>query len=224
MVLALLAWRGPWGFTGALGLGVAFLLLPASLALLGQYRLSRIKRIATGLARTASPVAADQHTQSNFELDGFCLTPRPRQVKMSWLGRLYVVGVGGLTVLAMCLLSIMVRGLLHPVPGAALKVAFAVVVYSWWGWCCLAFFRNRIRERNLFVNGEFTKGTVATRMEGSQGAHIVYVFQSASGRAFQNRVFDFSKNQFEQMPVHVFYDPLDPSRSAALETSVYHVS
>jgi hypothetical protein len=25
------------------------------------------------------------------------------------------------------------------------------------------------------------------------------------------------------MPVHVFYDPIDPSRSAALETSVYRV-
>jgi hypothetical protein len=223
LVLVLLAWRGPGGFTGALGIGVAFLLMPASVALLGQYRLSRIEQIATGLARTTSPAAPGGQAQSNFELDRFCLTPRPRQVKMSWLGRLYVVGVGGTTVLAMWLLSIIVRGLLHPVPGAALKVVFAVVVYSWWCWCCLAFFRNRIRERNLFVNGEFARGTVATRSEGRQGTHIVYAFQGASGSTFQNRVFDFSNNQFEQMPVHVFYDALDPSRNAALETSLYRV-
>jgi hypothetical protein len=223
LVLVLLAWRGPWGSRGALLIGVAFLWLPASMVVLGQYRLTRIKRIVTGSGRATGATAAAGQTQSNFDLDRFCLTPRPRQVRMSWLGRLYVVGVGSATVLAMWLLSIMVRGLQHPVPGVALKGVFAVVVYGWWCWCCFAFFRNRIRERNLFVNGEFARGTVATRTEGRQGTHIVYAFQTASGRAFQNRVFDFSNNQFEQMPVHVFYDALDPSRNTALESSLYRV-
>jgi len=205
-------------------IGVAFLWLPASLALLGQYRLSQIKRIATRPAQTTGPSASGGQPKSNFELDRFCLTPRPRRVKMSWLGHLYVVGVGGATVLGLWLLSIMVRALLHPSPGATLKLVFGVVVYCGWCWTCFAFFRNRIRERNLFVNGEFAMGTVAIRTEGSQGAHIVYAFQAASGRAFQNRVFDFSKKQFEQMPVHVFYDAVDPSQNAALETSLYRVS
>lgn len=223
LVLVLLAWRGPWGFRGALLIGVAFLWLPASLVLLGRHRLSRIKRIATAPAPIVVPAAVGQ-TRRNFELDRFRLTPRPRQVKMGWLGRLYVVGIGGATALGLWLLSFMVRTLLNPPPGAILKLVFGVVVYCGWCWMCFAFFRNRIREKNLFANGEFAMGTVATRTEGREGAHIVYVFQAASGAAFQNRVFDFSKNQFEQMPVHVFYDPLDPSRSAALETSIYRVA
>ncbi len=225
LVLVLLAWRGPWGLSGALMIGAAFLSLPASMVLVGQYRLTRIRRIVIGPGRSidAAITAGQTQTQSNSELDRFCLTPRPRQVKMSWVGRLYIVGVGGATVLGLWLLSIMVRASLHPLPGVALKLVFSVAVYSWWCWICFAFFRNRIRERSLFVNGEFATGTVANRSEGSEGAYIVYAFQAASGRAFQNRVFDFSKNQFEQMSVHVFYDPLDPSRSAALETSLHRV-
>jgi len=219
LVLVMLAWRGPWGFRGALIIGAAFLLLPASMVLLGEYRLRRITRIVSGPGRTTGAATTGGQTQSNFELDRFCLTPRPRQVKMSWVGRLCVVGVGGATVLGLWLLSIMVRALLHPSPGV--KLVLGVAVYSWWCWICFAFFRNRMRERSLFVNGEFATGAVANRSEGSQGAYIVYAFQAASGRAFQNRVFDFSKNQFEQMPVHVFYDPVDPSRNAALEASVY---
>ncbi len=46
LVLVMLAWRGPWGFRGALMIGAAFLLLPASMVLLGQYRLTLIKRVA----------------------------------------------------------------------------------------------------------------------------------------------------------------------------------
>ena len=223
LVFAWLAWRGPWGIGGALGIAVAFLLLPASLALIGQYRLSKIKRLATSPLQATGPAASGGQLQSDFELDRFCLTPRPRKVKMSWLGRLYVVGVLGATVLGLWLLSFMAQTLVHPPPGAAVKLVFGVGVYCWCCWICFVFFRNRIRERNLFVKGEVATGTVATRKEGDQGAYIVYVFQAASDGAFQNRVFDFSKNQFEQMPVHVFYDPLDPSRSAAFEASVYRI-
>ncbi len=224
LMLVLLAWKGPWGSRGALLIGFAFLWLPASLVLLGKYRLSRIKRVTISTAQTVDLSAADGKTQSNPELDQFSLVPRPRQVKMSWLGRFYTVGVVAATFLGLWLLSFMVQALVHPPPGAILKLVFGVAVYSWWCWICLAFFRNRIRERNLFMNGELAMGTVATRTEGREGAHIVYVFQAASGGAFQNRVFDFSKNQFEQMPVHVFYDSRDPSRSAALESSVYRVN
>lgn len=220
LVLAGLAWRGPGGISGALLIGVALLLLPASVALIGQYRLSQIKRIATRRLQATGQATSAGLLQNDIELDRFCLTPPPRQVRMSWLGRFYVVGVGGATVLGMCLLSFMAQTLLHPPPGAAIKLVFGVVVYCGWCWICFTFFRNRIRERNLF---EFAAGAVASRTEGSQGAYIVYAFQASSGRTFQNRVFDFSKNQFEQMPVHVFYDALDPSRSAALETSVYRV-
>jgi hypothetical protein len=222
LVLTGLAWRGPGGVRGALAIAVAFLLLPTPLALMGQYRLSRIRRIATAPAPTGDPAAAGQ-TQSNLELDRFRLTPRPRPVKMSWLGRLYVFGVGAATILGLWLLSFMVQTLVHPPPGAAIKLVFGAVLYCGWCWICFVFFRNRIRERNLFVNGDVATGTVATRKEGDQGTYIVYVFQAASGGAFQNRVFDFSKNQFEQMPIHVFYDPLDPARSAALEASVYRI-
>ena len=225
LVLVLLVWRGPGGFGGALGIGVAFLVLPASLALSGQYRFSQIKRVTTALAKSASPTATvdGAQTQSNFELDRFRTIARPRHVRMIWRGHLYVVGVAGATALAVWLLSVMVQGLLHPPPGTALKAAFAAVIYGWWCWSCFAFFRNRLQERNLFRNGELAHGTVATRTEWRYGTHIVYTFQAVSGRTFQKRVFDFSNDQFEQMPVHVFYDALDPSRNAALETSLYRV-
>ncbi|HYL85609.1 MAG TPA: hypothetical protein VE263_15345 [Candidatus Angelobacter sp.] len=204
-------------------IGAAFLVLPASMVLLGQYRLTLIKRSATVLGQTTPAPTSLGLAQDIIELDRLCLTPRPRKVRMSWLGRLYVVGVGTATVLGLWLLSFMVQMLVHPPPSAAVKLVFGVVVYCGWCWICFAFFRNRIRERNLFVNGEVAMGTVATRTEGSQGAHIVYVFQAATNGAFQKRVFDFSKNQFKQMPVHVFYDPLDPSRNAALESSLFRV-
>jgi len=112
-------------------IGAAFLLLPAWMVLLGEYRLRRITRIVGGPGRTTGAATTGGQTQSNFELDRFCLTSRPRQVKMSWVGRLYVVGVGGATVLGLWLLSIMVRALLHPSPGVALKLVLGVALYSW---------------------------------------------------------------------------------------------
>jgi hypothetical protein len=51
----------------------------------------------------------------------------------------------------------------------------------------------------------------------------VYSYRDASGKGFQNRVTDFSNKLYEEMPIHVFYDPLNSCESVALESSLYRV-
>jgi hypothetical protein len=51
----------------------------------------------------------------------------------------------------------------------------------------------------------------------------VYSYRDSSGKGFQNRVTDFSNKLYEEMPIHVFYDPLNSCESAALESSLYRV-
>ena len=90
-------------------------------------------------------------------------------------------------------------------------------------WSCVSFFSNRIRERRLFMNGELLQGTVVSRSDTRAGRQIVYCYRDCRGHGFQNRTADFSNRLYEEMPVHVFYNPLDSRQGAALEASLYTV-
>ncbi|HKD51298.1 MAG TPA: hypothetical protein VKB90_10880 [Candidatus Acidoferrum sp.] len=52
---------------------------------------------------------------------------------------------------------------------------------------------------------------------------IIYAFRDSLGRWFQKKVTDFTHGLFEGMPVTIFYDDKEPSRSMALESSLFRL-
>jgi hypothetical protein len=88
-------------------------------------------------------------------------------------------------------------------------------------WSCVSFYRNRFRERSLFINGELSRGIVMTQSSTQLGSRIVYSYKDENGNGFQKRATDFSKKLYEEMPIHVFYNPLNSRESAVLEGSLF---
>jgi hypothetical protein len=76
---------------------------------------------------------------------------------------------------------------------------------------------------DFLLNGELSLGVAMTQSNTQFGSHIVYSYRHANGNVFQNLATDFSKKLCEQMMVHVFYNTLNTSESAALEGSLYQV-
>jgi hypothetical protein len=128
-----------------------------------------------------------------------------------------------LTAFVLWLPSLVLRGVASPSNAGIAKYVFASLVYSWALWSCAFFFRNRIRERRLFMNGELSNGYVVTQSETPYGRHIVYSYRDTIDTGFQNRATDFSNKLYEEMPIQIFYDPLNPRESAALESSLYRL-
>ena len=52
---------------------------------------------------------------------------------------------------------------------------------------------------------------------------IIYAFRDSLGRSFQKKVTDSTHGLFEGMPVTIFYDEKEPSRSMALESSLFRL-
>ena len=52
---------------------------------------------------------------------------------------------------------------------------------------------------------------------------ITYAFRDSLGRWFQKKVTDSTHGLFEGMPVTIFYDDKEPSRSMALESSLFRL-
>jgi hypothetical protein len=73
------------------------------------------------------------------------------------------------------------------------------------------------------MNGELSQGVIVTQYGTQLGSHIVYGYRDGSGNALQNRATDFSKKLYEEMPIHVFYNPLDSRESAVLEGSLFQL-
>jgi hypothetical protein len=217
--------RGHQGGSGALAIGVAFVFLPSALAILARVRLARLARASDRETSDEGDVARSPMSafgDPNVERVRF--SSRPRTVRMSWKGHLFTIAVSVCTVFVIWLVFVMASTVLRPPAGSVFKGFLMVGVLGWWLWSCLAFFRERIRERNLFIDGDFATGVVLSRTEGRNGPYIVYSFRPPSGSSLQRRCRDYSNDQFEQMPLHVFYDPTDPSRNAALESSVFRIS
>jgi hypothetical protein len=128
------------------------------------------------------------------------------------------------TAFVLWLLSLVLRGIAGPSNLATIgKGVVALAIWSWALWSCISFFRNRIRERRLFMNGELSLGVVVTQSGTEFGSRIVYRYRDATGNSFQNRATDFSKKLYEEMSVHIFYNPLNPSENAVLEGSLYQI-
>jgi hypothetical protein len=222
VLLAATAWmRGSFGIRGALGIAVPFVALPLGSGLVTKYRVSRIAALRPGAPQgarpaLATPAAPDQEKDAS-------LAARPRMVRLTMRGYMYTAGVAVATAFVLWLVSLVLRGIASPSNAAIARNVIALFVSSWALWSCVSFFRNRIRERRLFMNGELSQGFVLNQSRTRYGSIIVYTYRDAAGNGFKNRATDFSNRLYEEMPIHVFYDPLNSCESAALESSLYRV-
>jgi hypothetical protein len=227
VVLAATAWiKGPYGVNGAALIAIPFVCLPLASGLVTKYRLSRLPAIRPDLRQSVigegTTASATEAVSGQEEAASMAL--RPRMVRLTKRGYLYVAGVGVLTVLVLWLLSTVLPGISGSSNTTIAKFGVATVIYSWALWSCASFFRNRIHERRLLMNGELSQGYVLNQYETRYVRQIAYRYRDASGTGFQNRATDFSNKLYEEMPLHVFYDPFNPSESAALESSLFRIS
>ncbi len=76
------------------------------------------------------------------------------------------------------------------------------------------------RNRPLFQDGEVAAARVLAQRLVMQGkssySQIEYEFPASSGQTIRNSERDLSGKVFEDMLIPVFYDPVNPSRCAAL--------
>lgn len=76
------------------------------------------------------------------------------------------------------------------------------------------------RNRPLFQDGEVAAARVLAQRTVRQGktsySQIDYEFRTSGGQTIRNSERDLSRKVFEDMLIPVFYDPVNPSRCAAL--------
>ena len=159
-----------------LTLAVPFVALPLCSGLIAMYRVSRIADIQ-GRPPLVYGTAVGSATQApTDQRNDVALAVRPRIVHLTIRGYFYVGGVALAAGLVLWLLSLVLRGIAGPLnPAIAAKYALALLIWSWAFWPCVSFFRNRIRERRLFIDGELSQGFVLTQSKTSYGRLIVYL-------------------------------------------------
>lgn len=223
VVLAALVLKGPGGAEGALLIAIPFVLMPFASGLVTRFRLSKIAvRHVGAKVPAAGPVAAANRDDTSPQND-VAFAARPRAVRLTTLGYVYSLGMALATALVLWLMSFGVRGLVSSSSANKTKSLFAVVVWTAFLWSCVSFYRNRLRERRLFTHGEISRGIIATQSNTQIGSRIVYRYNDGNGNSFQNRATDFSKKLYEEMPIHVFYNPLDSRESVVLEGSLFQL-
>jgi hypothetical protein len=218
------ALRGSGNILDLLLLGFVFIALPFGLSLHTWYRLSKVsvrrphmdEHVVRG--PSGSPTQADTCESSDVSL-----ATRPRAVRLSIRGYFYNSGMGLITIFVLWCLSLGMRGISGSSSANSAKGVVSFLVWSLLLWSCVSFFRNRIRERRLFTNGELSPGIVLSQSNTRVGSRIVYSYHDASGNGFQNRATDFSNTLYEEMSIHVFYDSFDSHKSAVLEGSLYRI-
>ena len=83
-----------------------------------------------------------------------------------------------------------------------------------------AFFRNRLRERQLLANGELTSGYVTAQNNNRYAQSVQYSFKLSDGRVAVGRCADASRSLYEGMSIPVFYDVDNPTRGIPLDCSL----
>jgi len=226
VLLAVTAWiRGPFGVGGALMVASAFLTLPLASGLLAKYRLSKIGAVAATAPHlgTLYTAPALETPTGRDTINDAALAMRPRRARLSARGYVYLWSMGVVTALVAflvyrCLQILATSPGISTVPALLLVLVCGVLL-----WQCFSFFRNSVREKRLLSNGELSHGFVVTQSNSRNGSKIVYRYQDSVGNVHFSRVTDFSGKLCEQMPIHVFYNPLNSGISATLEGSLYRV-
>lgn len=180
-----------WGPSMALSVGIVFLALPFGSSMVTKYRLSKI-----AVAHRNAPAPVSHETSAMARVDAplpsnLSLAARPRAIRLTKLGYVYSVGTTLATALVLWVLSFGLRGLIGP------------------------------RGTGSSMNGELSRGAVITQSNSQLGSRIVYRYTHGNGNAFQSRATDFSRRLCEEMPIHVFYNPLNSRESAVLEGSLF---
>jgi hypothetical protein len=226
VLLATVVWIRGVGMSGALVVVVPFIALPLVSNLFIRQKLSTI---ADAQPRASEHIVTELSAHSQAEvsacqIDDVSRLSRPRDTRLTMRGYFYIGAMILLTAFLLWVLSLLLPEIIGVSSTNKTKSLFASLVWALGLWSCVSFFRNRIRERRLFMNGELSQGMVVSRSDTRAGRQIVYCYRDGRGHGFQNRTTDFSNRLYEEMPVHVFYNPLDSRQSAVLEASLYRVA
>jgi hypothetical protein len=150
--------------------------------------------------------------------------PRPRAVRMSRQGKLWVtilLCAVALSVVAFLLASFAtgsLAGSARPpasprqvVPPIAIVAAALVFLWGMSG-----------HERRLLIHGELAQGHVTECRAGQRGgAYVRYEFRTPGGESFSRYAADRSRKLSKSMSVPVFFDPHDPKKQVALCAAMY---
>jgi len=149
---------------------------------------------------------------------------RPRKLKMTWKGRLYLA----FTLIVVSLFTAygapaLWREFRNPRPSHGRHWSLLLPLALIYGYS-IAFFRNPIRERQLLANGELTSGYVTAQSNDRYMQSIQYCFKLRGGRLGSGRCNDASQSLYEGMTVAVFYDADNPTRSIPLDCSLTKIA
>lgn len=233
VVVARLKSPGEWRVWA--GIILAFSALPMYYALSSFLQLRRLRSFsfesAPDQSRTfnisemsSSGIPTKTIAIKEKEFPELATLQRPRKLRMTWKGRLYLT-------LTLTLVSLFTA---YGVPalwsefrnrqtshGRQWSLLLPIVlIYG----CSVAFFRNRIRERQLLANGELTSGYVTAQNNGRYTQSVQYCFKLPSGRLAFGSCNDASRSVYEGMTVPVFYDADNPTRSIPHDCSLTKIA
>ena len=223
VVLTASVLKGPGGAEGALLISIPFVLMPFASGLVTRYRQSKIAVRHVGAKTPPAASLAEATRDDTTSQNDASFAARPRAIRFTKRGYIYSFGMALATAFVLWVMSIGLRGLVGPSGASKTKSVFIVALWSVFLWSCVSFYRNRLRESRLFIHGELSRGIIVTQSSTQLGSRIVYSFKDGNGKGFQNRATDFSKRLYEEMPIHVFYNPLDSRESAVLEGSLFQL-
>jgi len=151
---------------------------------------------------------------------------RPRRVQFRFLGAPAVILMFAFVILAGVMFFAMARvgppGVPRSVPPTPYfvflgPIGFVVLIV---GIVILPALLKEKRNRPLFQDGEVAAARVVAQRMIMQGktsySQIDYEFRVSGGQTIRNTERDLSQKVFEDMLIPVFYDPVNPSRCAAL--------
>lgn len=223
---------GGWAWAGIL---LAFSGLPIYYALSAFQQTRKLRSLsfqpATGQshsfavsAMSSSGVPTKTIAFKEKEFPQLAVLPRPRKLKMTWKGRFYVVfalvAVSLFTVYGLPALWSEFNNSHSSHRRNFTLVAPLLVIYGY----SFAFFRNRLRERQLLANGELASGYVTAQNNNPYTQSIQYCFKLSGGRFAFGRCNDASRSLYEGMTVPVFYDADNPARSIPLDCSLTKIA
>jgi uncharacterized protein (DUF983 family) len=152
--------------------------------------------------------------------------PRPRRVRFGFPGAPVAAVVFGFAMLSGALFFATDRVGPPAVPRTATPfpyfvlfgpIGFVVLIL---GIVIVPALLKEKRNRPLFQDGEVAAARVLAQRTVSQGktsySQIEYEFRTLGGQTIRNTERDLSRKVFEDMLIPVFYDPVNPSRCAAL--------
>jgi hypothetical protein len=218
------------------GIVLAFSALPLFYALSALHQLRKLRKLSfqpvaheigtftVSEMGSASDVPSKTIVFKEKEFPELVALPRPRKLRMSWKGRGYfafaLIVVGLYTVYGLPAAWSEFSNP-HSLRGRDWTILLPLaVIYGY----SIAFFRNRLRERQILANGELASGYVTAQNNGRYTQSIQYCFRLAGGKLITSRCNDASRSVYEGMTVPVFYDAENPTRNIPLDCSLTKIA